>query len=171
MDEVEHCLYCHDRDRDFCSKGMRAKAGGFRNNPLGTPMVGCPLEEKISEAQYLKHRGDSLAALAVVMVDNPMVPGTGHRICKDCVTACIYQKVEPVAIPEVETAILREVLALPYGFEIYSLLTRWNPLHVQRPHMLPYNGKNVLVAGMGPAGYTLAHYLLNEGLALSASMA
>ncbi|ABI56412.1 pyridine nucleotide-disulfide oxidoreductase [Alkalilimnicola ehrlichii MLHE-1] len=163
VDEVEHCLYCHDRDRDFCSKGMRAKAGGFRNNPLGTPMVGCPLEEKISEAQYLKHRGDSLAALAVVMVDNPMVPGTGHRICKDCVTACIYQKVEPVAIPEVETAILREVLALPYGFEIYSLLTRWNPLHVQRPHMLPYNGKNVLVAGMGPAGYTLAHYLLNEG--------
>ncbi|RQW78120.1 MAG: pyridine nucleotide-disulfide oxidoreductase, partial [Methylococcus sp.] len=26
-----------------------------------------------------------------------------------------------------------------------------------------YNGRNVLVAGMGPAGYTLSHYLLNEG--------
>ena len=28
---------------------------------------------------------------------------------------------------------------------------------------LPYNGKNVLVVGLGPAGYTLAHYLANEG--------
>ena len=28
---------------------------------------------------------------------------------------------------------------------------------------LPYNGKNVLVVGLGPAGYTLAHYLVNEG--------
>ena len=52
---------------------------------------------------------------------------------------------------------------MPWGFEIYSLLTRWNPLNVKRPDALPYNGKNVLVAGMGPAGYTLAHYLLNEG--------
>ena len=31
------------------------------------------------------------------------------------------------------------------------------------PYALPYNGKNVLVVGLGPAGYTLAHYLLNEG--------
>ena len=52
---------------------------------------------------------------------------------------------------------------LPYGFEIYSLLTRWNPLNAKRPYALPYNGKNVMVVGLGPAGYTLAHYLLNEG--------
>ena len=161
--EVEHCLYCHDRDRDSCSKGMRAKDGSYRQNPLGTTMVGCPLGEKISEAQLLKHQGDSLGALAVVMVDNPMVPGTGHRICNDCITACIYQKVEPVNIAQVETGTLREVLSLPYGFEIYSLLTRWNPLNIKRPHARPYNGKNILVAGMGPAGYTLSHYLLNEG--------
>jgi hypothetical protein len=50
----------------------------------------------------------------------------------------------------------------PY-FKLYSLLTRWNPLDVRRPQALPYNGRNVLVVGMGPAGYTLAHYLLNEG--------
>jgi NADPH-dependent glutamate synthase beta subunit-like oxidoreductase/NAD(P)H-flavin reductase len=43
------------------------------------------------------------------------------------------------------------------------LLTRWNPLNAKRPYALPYNGKNVLVVGLGPAGYTLAHYLLNEG--------
>ena len=33
----------------------------------------------------------------------------------------------------------------------------------KRPYTLPYNGKNVMVVGLGPAGYTLAHYLLNEG--------
>jgi NAD(P)H-flavin reductase/NADPH-dependent glutamate synthase beta subunit-like oxidoreductase len=42
-------------------------------------------------------------------------------------------------------------------------LTRWNPLNLRRPYPLPYNGINVLVVGLGPAGYTLAHYLLNEG--------
>ncbi|HNU09301.1 MAG TPA: FAD-dependent oxidoreductase, partial [Pyrinomonadaceae bacterium] len=70
---------------------------------------------------------------------------------------------EPVNIPLAETASLTDVLNLPFGFEIYSLLTRWNPLNAKRPYQLPYNGKNVLVVGLGPAGYTLAHYLLNEG--------
>ena len=97
------------------------------------------------------------------MLDNPMCPGTGHRICNDCMKACIYQKQEPVNIPQIETGVLTDVLALPYGVEIYGLLTRWNPLNVRRPYALPYNGKNVLVVGLGPAGYTLAHYLVNEG--------
>ncbi len=80
--------------------------------------------------------------------------------------ACIYQKTEPVNIPQVETGVLTDVLELPWGFEIYALLTRWNPLNAKRPYLLPYNGKRVLVAGLGPAGYTLAHYLLNEGFAV-----
>ena len=111
----------------------------------------------------LKRQGDNIGALALVMIDNPMCPGTGHRICNDCMKGCIYQKTEPVNIPQIETNVLTDVLFMPFGFEVYSLLTRWNPLNVKRPHMLPYNGKNVLVVGMGPAGYTLAHYLLNEG--------
>lgn len=161
--EVEHCIYCHDRDRDSCSKGMRKKDGTFRENPLGVTLTGCPLEEKISEAHLLKRDGDDIAALALITIDNPMVPGTGHRICNDCMKGCIYQKVEPVNIPQIETNILTDVLFMPYGFEIYSLLTRWNPLNVMQPCALPYHGKNVLVVGLGPAGYTLAHYLLNEG--------
>ena len=76
---------------------------------------------------------------------------------------CIFQKQEPVNIPQIETGVLTDVLALPWGVEIYGLLTRWNPLYPARPHALPYNGKNVLVVGLGPAGYTLAHYLANEG--------
>lgn len=161
--EVDYCLYCHERDKDSCSKGFVEKDQTFRKNPLGIPLEGCPLDEKISEAHLLKREGESLAALATIMIDNPMLPGTGHRICNDCMKSCIFQKQEPVNIPQAETGILTDILNLPYGFEIYGLLTRWNPLNVRRPYMLPYNGKNVLVVGLGPAGYTLAHYLLNEG--------
>ena len=104
-----------------------------------------------------------MGALAIVIVDNPMCPGTGHRICNDCMKSCIYQKQEPVDIPQIETGVLTDVLAMPWGVEIFGLLTRWNPLNVRRPYALPHNGKHILVVGLGPAGYTLAHHLVNEG--------
>jgi NADPH-dependent glutamate synthase beta subunit-like oxidoreductase/NAD(P)H-flavin reductase len=163
LSEVEYCIYCHNRDKDSCSKGLHEKDGSIKKNPLGVELNGCPLDEKISEMHLLKHQGDGLAGLAVMMIDNPMCPGTGHRICNDCMKGCIYQKQAPVNIPQIETSILTEVLDYPYGFEIYSLLTRWNPLNVKRPYPLANNGKRVLVVGLGPAGYTLAHYLVNEG--------
>ena len=165
--EVDHCIYCHDRDNDTCSKGMpNKKEGGFKTNALGVPVTGCPLSEKISEMHIVKRQGDNIGALALIVIDNPMCPGTGHRICNDCMKGCIYQKTEPVNIPQIETNVLTDVLNLPWGFEIYALLTRWNPLNVKRPHLQPYNGKKVMVVGLGPAGYTLAHYLLQEGFAV-----
>ncbi len=164
FDSADYCVYCHERNEDSCSKGLLDKATGKpRSSPLGVALEGCPLEQKISEANYLKKCGASIAALAVVMVDNPMCPGTGHRICNDCMKSCIYQEQEPVDAPAIETSILTDVLGARWGFEVYDLLTRWNPLNVRRPHALPYNGKNILVVGLGPAGYTLAHHLLNEG--------
>src|SRR4029079_3889577 len=96
-------------------------------------------------------------------IDNPMAAATGHRICNDCMKSCIYQKQEPVDIPQSETRVLKDVLALPWGFEIYSLLTRWNPLNLAQPVPLAATGKRVLVVGLGPAGFTLAHYLVNDG--------
>ncbi|MBM4208198.1 MAG: pyridine nucleotide-disulfide oxidoreductase [Gammaproteobacteria bacterium] len=168
LSEVDHCIYCHERDTDSCSKGMiNKKTKQFKVDPLGVTTTGCPLEEKISEMHLVKRNGDNIGALAIVMIDNPMCPGTGHRICNDCMKGCIYQKTDPVNIPQIETNVLTEVLFMPYGFEIYSLLTRWNPLNVKRPYMLPYNGKNALVVGLGPAGYTMSHYLLNEGFGVA----
>lgn len=161
--EVDYCLICHERSKDSCSKGLHEKDGSPKRNPLGIKLEGCPLDEKISEMHLMKRHGDSIAGLALVTIDNPMCAGTGHRICNDCMKACIFQKQEPVNIPQAETSVLTDVLDLPYGFEIYSLLTRWNPLNAKRPYALPYNGKNVLVVGLGPAGYTLSQYLLNEG--------
>jgi NADPH-dependent glutamate synthase beta subunit-like oxidoreductase/NAD(P)H-flavin reductase len=161
--EMHYCIICHPRDKDSCSKGLRNPDGSKKRNPLGIELTGCPLNEKISEAHLLKREGHGIGALAMIMVDNPLCAGTGHRICNDCMKSCIYQKQTPVNIPQIETSILSDVLNLPYGFEIYSLLARWNPLNLRRPYPLAYNGKNVLVVGMGPAGYTLAHHLLNEG--------
>jgi len=168
--EVNYCVYCHDHDGDFCSKGFPEKKGqpelGIKKNPIGVPLDGCPLEEKISEMHSLKRDGDTIAALAMIMVDNPMCPATGHRICNDCMKACIYQKQDPVNIPQIETRCLTDVLELPYGVEIYDLLTRWNPLRAQQWLPKPYNGKKVLITGMGPAGFTLAHHLLQDGCAV-----
>ena len=170
LDHIHYCVYCHKTDGDFCSKGFPVKKGdkkqGTKINPLGDTLTGCPLDEKISEMHVLKKNGYGIAALATVMIDNPMCPATGHRICNDCMKGCIYQKQEPVNIPQVETRVLTDVLALPWGVEIYDLLTRWNPLRPEQYLTKPYNGKKVLVMGMGPAGFTLAHHLLMEGFAV-----
>ncbi len=170
QDQVNYCIYCHDHDGDFCSKGFPNKKSdptqGLKKNALDVTLTGCPLEEKISEMQLLKRDGYTLASLAMVMVDNPMCPATGHRICNDCMKACIYQKQEPVNIPQIETRVLIDVLNLPWGVEIYDLLTRWNPLRQKQWLMKPYNGLKIMIAGMGPAGFTLAHHLLLEGFAV-----
>ncbi|MBS1517830.1 MAG: FAD-dependent oxidoreductase [Bacteroidetes bacterium] len=167
LDQVDYCLYCHEREKDSCSKGYADRSGNIKSNPLGIKLEGCPLDEKISEMHFVRKSGHPVASLALVMIDNPNVPGTGHRICNDCMKGCIFQTQEPVNIPQIETNILTDVLGLPYGYEIYSLLSRWNPLNIKRPYTLPYNGKNVMIVGLGPAGYTLAQYLLNEGFGVA----
>ena len=145
VSEIHYCVLCHERDKDSCSKGLHDKEGKLSSNPLGIALPGCPLEEKISEMHMVRKSGDAIGALAIVVIDNPMCPGTGHRICNDCMKACIYQKQEPVNIPQIETGVLTDVLRMPWGVEIYQLLTRWNPLNIGRPFALPYNGRNVLV--------------------------
>src|SRR5688572_27820348 len=165
LDEANYCIWCHEQGKDSCSKGLKEKApaGGFRKTVFGVPLAGCPLEEKISEFHMVKARGEPLAALGIIAVDNPMAAATGHRICNDCMKSCIYQKQDPVDIPQAETRTLKDVLELPWGFEIYSLLTRWNPFDLRRPYPHAPTGKRVLVVGLGPAGFTVAHHLMNDG--------
>jgi NADPH-dependent glutamate synthase beta subunit-like oxidoreductase/NAD(P)H-flavin reductase len=171
LDQAHYCIWCHEQGKDSCSHGLPEKkpADGapldnpFKKTVFGVTLAGCPLEEKISEFHKLRAEGWPLAALAMICVDNPMVAATGHRICNDCMKSCIYQKTDPVDIPQSETRVLKDVLALPWGFEIYALLTRWNPLNIRRPLPMAATGKRALVVGMGPAGFTLAHHLLNDG--------
>jgi NADPH-dependent glutamate synthase beta subunit-like oxidoreductase/NAD(P)H-flavin reductase len=163
LDHANYCIWCHNQGKDSCAKGLKEKSGEFKNSVFEVVLAGCPLEEKISEMNLVEAGGHTIGALAIVAIDNPMCAATGHRICNDCMKACIYQKQEPVDIPQVETRILKEVLALPWGFEIYGLLTRWNPLDLRRPVPKPATGHKVLVVGLGPAGFTLAHHLINDG--------
>ncbi|HYM74226.1 MAG TPA: FAD-dependent oxidoreductase, partial [Stellaceae bacterium] len=163
LDEANYCIWCHNQGKDSCSHGLTEKDGSFKKSVFGVTLAGCPLDEKISELNLVKSRGYSLGALAIVAVDNPLCAATGHRICNDCMKACIFQRQEPVDIPQIETRTLKDVLALPWGFEIYGLLTRWNPLDVRRPLPKPTSGYKVLVVGLGPAGFTLAHHLMNDG--------
>src|SRR6516162_7716258 len=163
LDQANYCIWCHNQGKDSCSTGLREKNGTFKKTVFGVTLAGCPLEEKISEMNLVKARGNSIGALAIITVDNPLCAATGHRICNDCMKACIYQRQDPVDIPQIETRTLKDVLGLPWGFEIYSLLTRWNPLNIRRPLPKPVTGHKVLVVGLGPAGFTLAHHLLNDG--------
>ena len=163
LDQANYCIKCHNQSKDSCSSGLKEKTGEFKRTIFGVTLAGCPLDEKISEMNVVKQAGHSLGALAIVTIDNPMAAATGHRICNDCMKACIYQRQDPVDIPQVETRTLKDVLELPWGFEIYSLLTRWNPLNFARPLPLAESGYKILIVGLGPAGFTLAHYLMNEG--------
>ncbi|MGB5282840.1 MAG: FAD-dependent oxidoreductase, partial [Arenicellales bacterium] len=171
MGEVNYCIFCHDHDGDFCSRGFpedkKNPDSGFRVNPLGETLTGCPLGEKVSEMHVLKRDGFDIAALAMAARDNPMLPATGHRICNDCMKACVYQKQDPVNIPEVETGILTDVLNLSWGVEIYLLLVRWNPLRQQQFLPAENNLRRVLVVGLGPAGFTMAHHLSMEGCSVT----
>ena len=168
LDEANYCIWCHKQGKDSCSKGLKEKPGAdgsaaFKRTVFGVLQAGCPLEEKISEFHVAKSAGHAIGALAIIAVDNPLAAATGHRICNDCMKSCIFQKQEPVDIPQAETRTLKDVLELPWGFEIYSLLTRWNPLNLKRTLPASPTGYKVLVAGMGPAGFSVAHNLLNDG--------
>ncbi len=137
LDQAHYCIWCHEQGKDSCARGLPEKKPTaelpFKKSPFGVTLAGCPLEERISEFHKLRADGLPLGALAMICIDNPMVAATGHRICNDCMKSCIYQKQDPVDIPQSETRLLKDVLALPWGFEIYSLLTRWNPLNLRRP--------------------------------------
>lgn len=164
LQEAHYCLHCHRQKKDSCSTGFYEKERRqLKKEERVGFLTGCPLDQKISEMNLLKTQGYSIAALGVVMMDNPLVAVTGHRICNDCMHACIFQGQEPVNIPGIETQILTEVLNLPWGVEIYSLLMRWNPLKSSEFLPLKPTPYRILVVGMGPAGFTLAHYLIQQG--------
>ena len=164
LDQINYCIWCHTQGKDSCRHGLKdRKTGEFQKSPFGVTLAGCPLDEKISEMHTLRAQGSAIGAFAIIAIDNPMMAATGHRICNDCMKACIYQKQDPVDIPQAETRVLKDVLDLPWGFEIYALLTRWNPLDIRRPLPRPDSGRKVLIVGLGPAGFTLAHHLMNDG--------
>ena len=63
LSEINYCVLCHERDKDSCRKGLTDKTGAIAANPLGIPLDGCPLDEKISEMHMMRKHGDAIGAL------------------------------------------------------------------------------------------------------------
>ncbi len=148
-----YCLYCHNRGKDSCSKGLNAG--------LNEEKQGCPLRQDISESIFLKRQNFHIAALVAIMKENPLCILTGRRICQNCEESCIFQKQEAVDIQSVETQILIDVLLMEFGIEIYNFLLQWNPLSTIVDENL--TGKTVMVAGLGPAGLFATHLFSKFG--------
>ena len=69
LGQTHYCILCHEREKDSCAKGIPEKeTGRFRKNPLGTPLTGCPLEERISEMHAAAREGDRAAVVGVQAV-------------------------------------------------------------------------------------------------------
>ena len=69
---------CHERDKDSCSQGLRATSRARSStNPLGIPLAGCPLDEKISEMHCCASAATPSARWRIVIDRQPDVPG--HR--------------------------------------------------------------------------------------------
>ncbi len=163
VDQARYCIICDKQGKDSCSKGLFDKENKITKDFFGANLAGCPLEQKISEMNLLYSQSKIIAALALICLDNPLVIATGNRICNDCSKSCIFQKQDAVDIPQIESKIIEQILALPYGFEIYSLLTKWNPLNFNKPTIAKYSGNRIMTVGAGVSGFTLSHYLLNAG--------
>lgn len=165
---VDYCLKCHKRDKDSCRKGLINKNLSDENskyqiNQLDQKLHGCPLDEHISEAIMLQEIGCILGSLSVMMINNPLLVLTGYRICNDCAKSCIFQNKTPVDVPYIETTIFDKIINLPFGVEIYLLLTQWNPLNFNYTLPKKKNNKKVLVVGLGPAGISASYFLLRAG--------
>ena len=79
---AHYCILCHKTKKDSCRFGLKN-------------LSGCPLDQKISIINFLYKNGHKIAALYVMLIDNPIPLLTGHRICNDCEKSCIFQKTNP----------------------------------------------------------------------------
>jgi NADPH-dependent glutamate synthase beta subunit-like oxidoreductase len=163
--ESHYCILCHEKGKDSCRSGlMDPKSGVIKKDSFDKPLEGCPLDQKISQMHALYRQKKIKGALAIICLDNPLAALTGYRICNACEKSCIYQKQTPVDTPSVESEILHHtVFESPNGFDLYYLLTRWNPLNTVFLIPKPLNGLSIAVVGQGPAGLACAHALCREG--------
>ena len=174
LDQANYCIWCHTQGKDSCSKGLKEKppADGrrrivFKKSPFGVTLAGCPLEEKISEFHTLKTAGpgDRRARR-----DRDRQPdGRRHR------PPHLQRLHEGLHLPEAGAG------RHPAGRDAHAErraraalgIRDLQPAHAlesaQRPPAAAAAraaGYRVLVVGMGPAGFSLAHHLMNDGHAV-----
>ena len=74
LDQANYCIWCRNQSKDSCSKGLIDKSDnkGFQKSYFKESLTGSPLEEKISEMNFVKSKGLDLAVLSIIIVDNPI---------------------------------------------------------------------------------------------------
>jgi hypothetical protein len=92
-----------------------------------------------------------------------MAAATGHRICNDCMKSCIFQKQEPVDIPAGRNAHAEGCARTALGLRDLQPADALESAEFRAAVAAPDTGYKVLVVGLGPAGFTLAHHLMNDG--------
>jgi len=149
LDQANYCIWCHNQQKDTLPhrpprKGRRLSQDRVRGDPRRLS-----LDEKISEMNLVRRAlqprraGDRRGRQPDLRRDRPPHLQRLHE-------GLHLSAQEPVDIPQIETRTLKDVLALPWGFEIYSLLTRWNPLDLRRPLPKPQSATRCWWSGWGP---------------------
>ena len=126
-------------------------------------MAGCPLEEKISSAPPAACR--RLAPRCACRDLRRQSAGGRDRApnLQRLHEVVHLPEDRPIDIPQAETRILKDVLALPWGFEIYFAADALESPESAAAGSPRPRRASALVVGMGPAGFTLSHFLLNDG--------
>jgi NADPH-dependent glutamate synthase beta subunit-like oxidoreductase len=158
--ELNDCLVCHDRKKDSCRDGLK-KDETLVKDDLGNVLNGCPLRQRISEMICLKQDNYHIGALMCAIIDNPLLPLTGEKICNDCQKSCILHNHSGIDIPLIESRILQNIIDLQNGREVYLMLAKFSKFIFTEKY-LSFKGKNAFLAGAGPANLSLAYYLLQN---------
>jgi hypothetical protein len=149
FNHANYCIKCKKQQKDYCT---------ISNPKISIKNNGCPLKQEVSDMMSALTIGNVIASLLIIMKENKMPIVTGHRICNHCMYGCIFQKQTQVNVPASESYIVKEVLSLKYGVEIYLLMSLFNPLDDKFTYFGKYNENNkIAVAGLGPAGFSFAY--------------
>jgi NADPH-dependent glutamate synthase beta subunit-like oxidoreductase len=153
MYNTNYCIKCHKNNKDSCRNGINEN------------LSGCPLDQHISEMIEMYSKNYIIGSLSVAMIENPLLCLTGDKICNDCSKSCIFQGYEKVDIPKIESYIFSEVIKMKNGVELYKLLLSWNPLITKEKYLTNdnYNGKDIAICGLGPAGIAMSYYSIRDG--------
>jgi hypothetical protein len=89
--EIDHCIYCHDRDTDSCQR-PRNRRTELQGQSARRQHHRAPARREDLEMHLVKRQGDNIA-LALIVIDNPCA-GPGHA-SQRLHERCIYQRRSP----------------------------------------------------------------------------
>ena len=163
--------WCHNQGKDSCSQGLRnRKTGFYEHDVFGVELLGCPLEERISEMNLARAKGHAIRrARDRRGTDNPLCAATGSSHLQRPAHESLHlseagQSGRYSSKSRIMTHAQGGSCAGVGGSEIYALLTRWNPAQFrQTPSKACERAARFLLLDWDRLVFSLAHHLLNDG--------